>query len=88
MHLPLLLSLGLASLTLAAPAPAPEPTAAALLPRIGGTEWINYTTLTGFFLQDESDTVPGGFDYVCVFLFYFYFYFKRGIGCGVFELFV
>ncbi|KAH9213634.1 histidine phosphatase superfamily [Leptodontidium sp. 2 PMI_412] len=63
MHLPLLLSLGLASLTLAAPAPAPEPTAAALLPRIRGTEWINYTTLTGFFLQDESDTVPGGFDY-------------------------
>ena len=69
MHLPLSLPLGLGllSLAIAAPAPAPEPTAAAILPRIRGTEWINYTTLTGFFLQDEVDTVPSGFDYVSLF---------------------
>ncbi|KAH7411418.1 histidine phosphatase superfamily [Cadophora sp. MPI-SDFR-AT-0126] len=72
MHLPRQLSftLGLLSLSLAgsaiavpAPAPAPQATAAAILPRIRGGEWINYTTLTGFFLQDESATVPGTFDY-------------------------
>lgn len=72
MHLPLSLSLGLLSLastTLATPvaAPAPEPTPAAILPRIRGSEWINYTTLTGFFLQDEVDTIPSGFDYVSLF---------------------
>jgi hypothetical protein len=29
-----------------------------------GQDWINYTTVTGFFLQDEPTTVPGTFDYV------------------------
>ncbi|KAL2070226.1 hypothetical protein VTL71DRAFT_13252 [Oculimacula yallundae] len=61
MKLSLSLSL-LASLSVAAPAPAPT-AAASLEPRIRGTEWINYTTIPGFFLQDEASTVPGGFDY-------------------------
>ena len=59
MHLPLSLSLGLLSLA--------STTLAAILPRIRGSEWINYTTLTGFFLQDEVDTIPSGFDYVSLF---------------------
>jgi hypothetical protein len=25
----------------------------------------NYSTVTGYFLQDEPDTVASGFDYVC-----------------------
>ncbi len=49
------------ALALAAPAPTP----AALFPRLRGSEWVNYTTLTGFFLQDDVATVPGTFDYVC-----------------------
>lgn len=34
--------------------------------------WINYTTVTGFFLQDEESTNPTGFDYVRVYLYYSY----------------
>lgn len=29
-------------------------------------DYVNYTTVTGFFLQDEAATVPGTFDYVSV----------------------
>ncbi|KAF8861688.1 phosphoglycerate mutase-like protein [Acephala macrosclerotiorum] len=50
--------LGLATAT-----PAPVPTLAAVLPRTNGEEWINYTTLTGFFAQDDAATDPGTFDY-------------------------
>lgn len=44
---------------------APRPTPAAILPRLRGTEWTNYTTISGFFLQDDVATNPSGFDYVC-----------------------
>ena len=27
--------------------------------------YINYSTVTGYFLQDEPDTVASGFDFVC-----------------------
>jgi hypothetical protein len=50
--------------SLAAPAPAPEPTALAVLPRTRSNEYTNYTTLTGFFLQDDPATSTTGFDYV------------------------
>jgi hypothetical protein len=30
----------------------------------GGSSYINYTTVTGFFQQDDSATVASGFDYV------------------------
>lgn len=68
MQLPTLLSVGLLAISceaLALAAPAPAPTPAALLPRLRGSEWVNYTTITGFFLQDDVATVPGTFDYVC-----------------------
>lgn len=29
-----------------------------------GTGYISYSTVTGYFLQDEPDTVASGFDYV------------------------
>ena len=29
-----------------------------------GNGYINYTTITGFFMQDEADTDPSTFDYV------------------------
>ena len=28
------------------------------------SEYVDYTTITGIFLQDEDATVPGSFDYV------------------------
>lgn len=40
----------------------PLPTATALAR--SGISWINYTTITGYFLQDDSSTIPGTFDYV------------------------
>lgn len=43
---------------------APQPTALAVLPRINSNEYINYTTLTGFFVQDDPATSTDGFDYV------------------------
>lgn len=43
---------------------APQPTALAVVPRLSSNEYINYTTVTGFFLQDEPTTNPGTFDYV------------------------
>jgi hypothetical protein len=43
---------------------APQPTALAVIPRLSSNEYINYTTVTGFFLQDEPTTNPGTFDYV------------------------
>jgi hypothetical protein len=43
---------------------APQPTALAVLPRLNSNEYINYTTLTGFFLQDDPATNSGTFDYV------------------------
>jgi protein-S-isoprenylcysteine O-methyltransferase Ste14 len=30
-----------------------------------GPGYISYSTVTGYFLQDEPDTVASGFDYVC-----------------------
>jgi hypothetical protein len=30
-----------------------------------GPGYIKYNTVTGYFLQDEPDTVASGFDYVC-----------------------
>ena len=30
-----------------------------------GAGYISYSTVTGYFLQDEPDTVASGFDYVC-----------------------
>ncbi|KUJ06823.1 phosphoglycerate mutase-like protein [Mollisia scopiformis] len=42
---------------------APLPTPAAILPRLSSNEWINYTTLTGFFAQDDPATNPSTFDY-------------------------
>ena len=30
-----------------------------------GPGYIEYSTVTGYFLQDEPDTVASGFDYVC-----------------------
>ena len=30
-----------------------------------GPGYIKYSTVTGYFLQDEPDTVASGFDYVC-----------------------
>jgi hypothetical protein len=30
-----------------------------------GPGYIQYSTVTGYFLQDEPDTVASGFDYVC-----------------------
>lgn len=53
-------------LALANATPAPLPTLAAVLPRTSGDKWINYTTLTGFFAQDDAATVPGTFDYVSI----------------------
>ena len=43
---------------------APQPTALAVLPRLNSNEYLNYTTLTGFFLQDDPSTSTTGFDYV------------------------
>jgi hypothetical protein len=43
---------------------APQPTALAVLPRLNSNEYVNYTTLTGFFLQDDPTTNSGTFDYV------------------------
>jgi hypothetical protein len=39
--------------------------------------WINYTTVAGFFLQDEESTNPTGFDYVSFAAALFYSYSKR-----------
>ena len=33
-----------------------------------GSGYISYSTVTGYFLQDEPDTVASGFDYVCCLL--------------------
>jgi len=33
-----------------------------------GPGYIKYSTVTGYFLQDEPDTVASGFDYVWCFL--------------------
>ena len=30
-----------------------------------GPGYITYSTVAGYFLQDEPDTVASGFDYVC-----------------------
>jgi hypothetical protein len=51
------------ALTCAAHA-APQPTALAVVPGLSSNEYINYTAVTGFFLQDEPTTDPGTFDYV------------------------
>jgi hypothetical protein len=56
----------LASTCIAKAVPAPAPTSAAVLPRIYPDEYFNYTTLTGFFLQDDPATNPSTFDYVRV----------------------
>lgn len=32
------------------------------------SHYINYTTVTGFFLQDDSSTNPSSFDYVSSYL--------------------
>lgn len=56
-------TLGFFAITCAAIA-APQPTSLAVLPRINSNEYINYTTLTGFFLQDDPATNPSTFDYV------------------------
>jgi hypothetical protein len=44
--------------------PAPAPTSADVLPRIYSDQYFNYTTLTGFFAQDDPATNPSTFDYV------------------------
>ncbi|CZS96299.1 related to PMU1-high copy suppressor of ts tps2 mutant phenotype [Rhynchosporium agropyri] len=65
MHLtiPILSSLSsLLTLAIAVPAAAPVK-ATHLVPRIRGSEWFNYTTIPGFFLQDDLSTNPSGFDY-------------------------
>jgi hypothetical protein len=64
MQLTRLLPFGFAITCASLAAPAPEPTALAVLPRIHSNEYINYTTLTGFFLQDDPATSTTGFDYV------------------------
>jgi hypothetical protein len=56
-------TLGFFAITCTATA-APHPTSLAVLPRISSNEYINYTTLTGFFLQDDPATNPSTFDYV------------------------
>jgi hypothetical protein len=33
-----------------------------------GPGYIKYSTVTGYFLQNEPDTVASGFDYVCCLL--------------------
>jgi len=43
---------------------APQPTALAVLPRLQPNEYLNYTALSGFFLQDDPNTSTTGFDYV------------------------
>lgn len=45
---------------LASPA-APKPTQAPV-----ASNWVNYTTVPGFFLQDDAETNPTGFDYVSI----------------------
>ncbi len=63
----LLVSSLIAAVCPAAAIAAPEPT---LAPRHDkhndhdSSSYINYTTVGGFFLQDEATTVPGTFDYV------------------------
>jgi hypothetical protein len=44
---------------------APRPTSA---PGHSTPDYIQYSTVTGFFLQDDNATVPGTFDYVRYFL--------------------
>ncbi|PMD62443.1 phosphoglycerate mutase family protein [Hyaloscypha bicolor E] len=66
MQLTRLLPFGFAITCASLAAPAPEPTALAVLPRIHSNEYINYTTLTGFFLQDDPATSTTGFDYAAV----------------------
>jgi hypothetical protein len=65
MHLKSLIpaTLGFFAVTCAAVA-APQPTTLAVLPRLNSNEYLNYTTLTGFFLQDDPATDPNTFDYV------------------------
>jgi hypothetical protein len=64
MQLTRLLPFGFAITCASLAAPAPEPTALAVLPRTRSNEYTNYTTLTGFFLQDDLATSTTGFDYV------------------------
>lgn len=45
-------------------AAAPLPTARAVIPRLNSNEYLNYTTLTGFFAQDDPATDVSTFDYV------------------------
>lgn len=54
-------------LTLAAAATAllSRPSEAQYLNTTKGPGYISYSTVTGYFLQDEPDTVASGFDYVC-----------------------
>jgi hypothetical protein len=47
---------------------APQPTLAPRHNNHDGSSYINYTTVTGFFLQDEATTDPSTFDYVCILL--------------------
>jgi hypothetical protein len=54
----------LAGTCIAKAIPAPAPTSAAVLPRIYPDQYFNYTTLTGFFAQDDPATNPSTFDYV------------------------
>lgn len=53
---------GLLTVTCSASPSHPKPTHA---PALGQKSWVNYTTVPGFFLQDEEATNPTGFDYVC-----------------------
>jgi hypothetical protein len=66
MQLTRVLPFGFAVTCAALAAPAPQPTALAVLPRINSNEYFNYTTLTGFFLQDDPATSTTGFDYVSI----------------------
>jgi hypothetical protein len=64
MHLTHLLPATLGFAITCAAVAAPQPTALAVVPRLSSNEYISYTTVTGFFLQDEPTTNSGTFDYV------------------------
>jgi hypothetical protein len=51
-------------LTVASASHPPSPTAAPQYSGHSQNSWINYTAVPGFFLQDDSATVPSTFDYV------------------------
>ncbi|KAM3069373.1 putative phosphoglycerate mutase pmu1, variant 2 [Clarireedia jacksonii] len=50
-------------LSVASASHSPSPTAAPQYSGHSQNSWINYTTVPGFFLQDDSATIPSTFDY-------------------------